>query len=160
MVLNKIGYGVYSTVWLVWDLTKANDNEHRFLALKALSAESYDESQPIFEREILTHLHNGDRCQLGYKYVCHYLDDFEHQDLNGTPVCLVSELLGKTMRSFGAWFKESMIPCPVMRMFDGGAPPDGHYELKEHVAEIVYLFGPFPKRVTSEGKSGPCSENL
>ena len=95
---------------------RAND-EHKFLALKVLSAESYNKDKPIFEREILTHLRNGARSQLGYKYVCHLIDDFEHRGPNGTHVCLVFELMGETMRSFGAWFKESMIPYPVMRRF-------------------------------------------
>jgi serine/threonine-protein kinase SRPK3 len=40
--------------------------------------------------------------------------------------------------------------CAV-RMFDGRVPPDGHYELKEHVAEIVDLFGPFPKELLEKG---------
>lgn len=82
-----------------------------------LSAECYNEDRPIFEREILTHLRNGDRRQLGYKYVCHLVGDFEHQGPNGTHVCLVFELMGETMRSFGAWFEESMIPYPIMRKF-------------------------------------------
>lgn len=82
-----------------------------------LSAESYSKDRPIFEREILTHLRNGDRRQLGFKYICHLVDDFEHQGPNGTHVCLVFELMGETMRSFGAWFKESRIPYSYMRRF-------------------------------------------
>ncbi len=82
-----------------------------------LSTESYNKDKPIFEREILTHLRGGARNLLGYNYVCHLIDDFEHQGPNGTHVCLVFELMGETMRSFGAWFKESMIPYPVMRRF-------------------------------------------
>ena len=39
----------------------------------------------------------------------------------------------------------------AVRMFDGRVPPDGHYVLKEHVAEIVDLFGPFPKELLEKG---------
>ncbi len=39
----------------------------------------------------------------------------------------------------------------AVRMFDGRVPPDGHYEVKEHVAEIVELFGPFPKQLLEKG---------
>ncbi|KAJ5804403.1 uncharacterized protein N7518_000706 [Penicillium psychrosexuale] len=118
-VLNKIGYGVYSTVWLVRDLQPVQPGiENEFRALKVLSAECYDGTQaPIFEREILTHLRNGDRNQLGYNHVCHLLDDFEHHGPNGTHVCLVFELMGETLRSFGAWFIESRFPNSVMRRF-------------------------------------------
>ncbi|KAL3435230.1 kinase-like domain-containing protein [Aspergillus tetrazonus] len=270
-VLNKIGYGVYSTVWLVRDLKPSLPGaEHEFHALKVLSAECYDGTQaPIFEREILRHLRNGDREQLGYNHVCHLLDDFEHSGPNGTHVCLVSEIMGETLRSFGAWFIESRISTLVMRrftiqlllvldfahdhnvvhtdikpdnifvkfrdyslietryladapipqqnrseerytfdialgdwgvsswtdrhlseniqpvalrapevlihapwnasadfwnlgavvlelyravrMFSGAVPPDGHYEVKEHLAEIVNLFGPFPDELLKKG---------
>ncbi|KAL3459104.1 kinase-like domain-containing protein [Aspergillus heterothallicus] len=118
-VLNKIGYGVYSTVWLVRDLKPSRPGpEYEFLALKILSAACYDGSQTsIFERKILTHLRNGDRDQLGYNHVCHLLDDFVHKGPNGTHVCLVFKLMGETLRSFGAWFVESRLPTPVMRRF-------------------------------------------
>ncbi|KAB8271101.1 kinase-like domain-containing protein [Aspergillus minisclerotigenes] len=118
-VLNKIGYGVYSTVWLVRDLEPAQSGlENQFRALKVLSADSYEGTDsPMFEREILTHLRNGDRDQIGYDYVCHLLDDFEHRGPNGTHVCLVFELMGETLRSFGAWFAESRLPNSVMRRF-------------------------------------------
>ncbi|KAL2144895.1 hypothetical protein VTI28DRAFT_8356 [Corynascus sepedonium] len=36
-------------------------------------------------------------------------------------------------------------------MFDGRVPPDGHYELKEHLCEIVDLFGLFPKELLEKG---------
>ena len=83
-----------------------------------LSAECYEATDsPIFEREILTHLRDGDRDQIGYDYVCHLLDGFEHRGPNGTHVCLVFELMGETLRSFGAWFAESRLPNSVMRRF-------------------------------------------
>ncbi|KAK4653424.1 hypothetical protein QC762_0083450 [Podospora pseudocomata] len=117
-VLSKIGYGVYSTVWLVRDLTKPEGGEHRFRALKVLSAESYAEDHPIFEKEILKHLRDGgDKDELGYAYICHIVDDFEHQGPNGTHVCLVFELMGETLRSFGAWFKDNQLPYPVIHRF-------------------------------------------
>ncbi|KAI8712248.1 Protein kinase domain-containing protein [Fusarium sp. LHS14.1] len=289
-VLNKIGYGQYSTVWLVKDLQASGDGPSVFRALKVLSAICYGQGHDTFEKEILTHLRDGDRDQLGYNYVCHLIEDFEHQGPNGTHTCLVFELMGETLRSFGVWFSEHMIPpaimhrfaiqlvlaldfahehdvihtdikpdnifvkfrdhsliesgylkdvpipeqdreetqyCPVpsqplrgyyfdtednradqfdialgdwgvsswttkhlcetiqpvalrspevligapwsastdwwnlgavlieifraVRMFDGGVPPDGHYELKEHLTEIVDLLGPFPKALLEKG---------
>lgn len=39
----------------------------------------------------------------------------------------------------------------AIRMFSGAVPPDGHYELKEHIAEIINLFGPFPKELLEKG---------
>ncbi|KAL1838626.1 hypothetical protein VTJ49DRAFT_2463 [Mycothermus thermophilus] len=116
-VLNKIGYGGYSTVWLVKDLTKKGDDEHKYLAMKVLCAVACDEKNPLYAREILKHLRDGDRKLVGYKHICHLVDDFEHHGPNGTHVCLIFELMGETMQSFGAWFKESRIPYSVMRRF-------------------------------------------
>lgn len=94
-----------------------NGPEQAFRALKILSAECYGAGNDTFEREILTHLRKGDRSQLGYAYVCHLIDDFQHQGPNGSHICLVFELMGETLRSFGAWFLESRVPTSVMRRF-------------------------------------------
>src|SRR5690606_17013389 len=47
----------------------------------------------------------------------HLVDDFEHQGPNGTHVCLVFELMGETLLSFAARFKDSRIPYWAMRNF-------------------------------------------
>jgi serine/threonine-protein kinase SRPK3 len=39
----------------------------------------------------------------------------------------------------------------AIRMFSGQVPPDGHYEVRQHLAEIVDLFGPFPKKLLERG---------
>ena len=57
----------------------------------------------------------GDKNLMGYQFVSRLVDDFEHDGPNGKHVCLVFELYGETLRSFGAWFKESMILWQVMR---------------------------------------------
>lgn len=82
-----------------------------------LSAWAYDPDQPVFEREILTHLRNGDRTKPGYKYISHLVDDFEHKGPNGNHVCLVFEVMGETLRSFGSWFNDNRIPTTIMTKF-------------------------------------------
>lgn len=37
-----------------------------------------------------------------------------------------------------------------MRVFDGRVGLDGHYDVKEHIAENVDLFGPFPKALVDQ----------
>jgi len=93
------------------------DDEDKYRALKVLSAECYKKDAPIFEREILRHLRDGDRKLAEYKHVCHLVDYFEHKGPNGTHVCLVFEIMGEALRSFGLWFKECMVPTTVMRKF-------------------------------------------
>ncbi|KAI1152378.1 serine/threonine protein kinase [Nemania diffusa] len=106
-ILNKIGYGTYSTVWLVEDLQKRTADRRKFCAVKVLSAECYGTENDIYEKEILTQLTNGDRKLLGYNHITQLLDDFELQGPNGKHVCLVFQVYGQTLRSFGAWFRDS-----------------------------------------------------
>jgi len=87
--------------------------------LKVLSAESYDEKESVYEREILTHLREADRTHPGYKSICHLIDNFEQKGPNGSHVCLVFELMGETLLTFRVWFKDHMLPNPVMRKFTG-----------------------------------------
>ncbi|OAA52145.1 Protein kinase-like domain protein [Cordyceps fumosorosea ARSEF 2679] len=117
IVLNKIGYGAYSTVWLVRDTNRECGHEHEYVALKVLSGECYYTEKDIFEREILKHLRDGKRTMLGYPFICHLLDDFEIEGPNGKHVCLVFPLMAETLRSFGAWFNRSLVPYSTMRRF-------------------------------------------
>jgi len=39
----------------------------------------------------------------------------------------------------------------AIRLFDGRVPPDGHYELRGHLVEIVDVFGAFPKDLLERG---------
>lgn len=38
-----------------------------------------------------------------------------------------------------------------VRMFNGSGPPDGRYDLKQHLREMVAYFGPFPRALLDEG---------
>ncbi|KFZ17656.1 hypothetical protein V502_04469 [Pseudogymnoascus sp. VKM F-4520 (FW-2644)] len=96
-VLNKIGYGVYSTVWLARDLQaslvyQTDGDAREFVALKFLTAEAYGTGKDIFERDILKHLRAQDEEQLGYEQICHLVDDFEHKGLTGHTCASCSNL--------------------------------------------------------------------
>ncbi|KAK8059108.1 hypothetical protein PG996_009038 [Apiospora saccharicola] len=114
-ILSKIGYGAYSTVWLVRDREAKKGDAAEFRALEVLSAKCYGAQQDVYEREILRHLRDGDKDLMGYKFICHLEDESEHKGPNGTHACLVFQLCGERLLSFGAWFKDCMIPTEVMR---------------------------------------------
>ncbi|WEW56931.1 serine/threonine protein kinase [Emydomyces testavorans] len=111
-VLRKLGFGRYSTVWLV-----QNKRELSFRALKVLSAECYGGVKDTYEREILKHLRAADPSHPGYPYISTLVDSFEHHGPNGRHVCLVFPVMGETLRSFGTWFKDDQIPNDIMRRF-------------------------------------------
>lgn len=87
------------------------------MAMKILSAESYNEEHPVYEREILEHLREADKSHPGYNSICHLQDDFELQGPNGNHICLVFELMGETLDSFRTLFAKHMIPNMLMRKF-------------------------------------------
>ncbi|KAL7907395.1 kinase-like domain-containing protein [Trichoderma velutinum] len=119
-VLNKIGYGRYSTVWMVRDLQAIGDGDvsNVYRALKVLRADCYGHGTDTFEREILKCLRDGNRDHVGYPYICHLIDDFEHRGPNGTHLCFIFELMGETLRTFGPWFPfNDMIPYEYMHRF-------------------------------------------
>ncbi|EMR71387.1 putative cmgc protein kinase protein [Eutypa lata UCREL1] len=116
-ILRKIGYGMYSTVWLVKDTICQEGDEQEYMAMKILSAESYNEEHPVYEREILEHLREADKSHPGYNSICHLQDDFELQGPNGNHICLVFELMGETLDSFRTLFAKHMIPNMLMRKF-------------------------------------------
>lgn len=63
LVLSKLGYGLYSTVWLVKD---TSSEDRKYYAMKVLSAACYGADKDIFEREVLRHLRDADKSHVGY----------------------------------------------------------------------------------------------
>ncbi|KAK0744020.1 kinase-like domain-containing protein [Schizothecium vesticola] len=120
LVLNKIGYGENSTVWMVQDLSRSPRDALRYLALKVLAAGHQGDSIP--ERDILVRLGtqpsvNPRVYDGGHQHIRHLVDDFEHTGPNGTHVCLVFELMGETLERFHLNFTPANIPMPLMRKF-------------------------------------------
>lgn len=63
-------------------------------------------------------------------------------------------LIGAPWSASTDWWNLGAVLIEVfraVRMFDGRVPLDGHYELKEHLIEIVDLFGSFPKALLEKG---------
>ncbi|KAK4224843.1 hypothetical protein QBC38DRAFT_532077 [Podospora fimiseda] len=151
-VLQKLGY----------DLDQETNDGTEYYAMKVLSAMCYGTEYDIFELEILKHLRAGDKEHGGYRRVLHLINDFTLDGPNGNhsmipePVALrAPEVLIKApwdknvdWWNYGAIFLELF---RAIRMFSGRVPPDGHYEVKKHISEIVTLFGSFPKSLLEKG---------
>jgi serine/threonine-protein kinase SRPK3 len=106
-VISKLGYDVYSTVWLAKDLTevfaifrvaygddKSSFQSPLYVALKILTADSFGGSKPVYELDIRKHISQTDHIHPGYKHVVHLLNSFVHEGPNGKHSCLVLELMG------------------------------------------------------------------
>ncbi|KAL6827999.1 kinase-like domain-containing protein [Trichoderma camerunense] len=92
-ILDKLGFGSFSTVWLARDEVN-NIN----VSIKIVVAEMSDRQNR--ELDILQSIKlNGDPNHPGQKHVSHLLDSFYHEGPNGRHLCVVLELLGPKISS-------------------------------------------------------------
>lgn len=88
-IMNRLGSGTFSTVWLAFD---GNSTEHRFVAVKVLTAEASERAS------VASLLHMGEK-KSGRSFVVEVLDSFETTGPNGVHQCVVTELLGPTLEA-------------------------------------------------------------
>lgn len=108
IVLQKLGWGHFSTVWLVQDTRTAC---HRAMKVQK-SALKYTEAA-YDEIRLLMQIRDGDpKCD---RCCCHLLDWFEHCGTNGKHVCMVFEMLGDNLLKLIKHFNYQGIPLQVVR---------------------------------------------
>mmetsp|Transcript_603 Transcript_603/g.1743 ORF Transcript_603/g.1743 Transcript_603/m.1743 type:complete len:544 (+) Transcript_603:113-1744(+) len=91
-VLEKLGWGHFSTVWLVVD-----QEEHKYAALKIVkSATNYTEAAKD-EVKLLRAVRENNHRAAGTGHVVLLYDDFVHYGPNGKHVCMVMEVLGPNL---------------------------------------------------------------
>ncbi|KAF8994832.1 kinase-like domain-containing protein [Cyathus striatus] len=88
-IINKLGLGSYSTVWLVTDL-----HWNRFASLKVLSARSSAVSSELHISQHLQQQQAQPDSHPGKAHVTRIFDTFMIHGPNGTHHCIVTELLG------------------------------------------------------------------
>ncbi|KAJ5008216.1 Serine/threonine-protein kinase SRPK [Colletotrichum sp. SAR 10_66] len=109
-VLNKLGYGGYSTVWLA-----RNNETESHVALKVLAANTSEVGLDINELDILLKVTSKSATNPGTAHVLGLLDHFEHRGPNGDHLCLVSKPMGPNMSVFRTLFPKAKIPLPTMK---------------------------------------------
>ncbi|GLI61516.1 hypothetical protein VaNZ11_003896 [Volvox africanus] len=107
-VLRKLGWGHFSTVWLVHD---AESGEYRALKVQK-SAQHYTEAARD-EITLLSQLRDGDPND--EKHCVRLYDSFEHSGPNGKHVCLVFEVLGENLLALIKRYDYKGIPIPIVR---------------------------------------------
>ena len=101
-VIHKLGYGSYSTVWLVRDRV-----EKRYVSLKVTTAR-YSELSP--EAKIRNCLRFGDLHHPGRPFVLSPLHEFYIDGPNGRHLCLVSEVAGPSILEVKEAAEHGMLP--------------------------------------------------
>ncbi|EPE36162.1 Protein kinase-like (PK-like) [Glarea lozoyensis ATCC 20868] len=112
-VLRKLGYGNYSTVWLV-----QNELDKKYWAMKVYSGGVYGAGSAIeeFELKVLKHLRDADPSHDGYEYISILHDSFKHQGPNGEHHCFIFKVKGESLQSFVSWW-DRRPPIPIIRNF-------------------------------------------
>ncbi|CRK18125.1 hypothetical protein BN1708_012245 [Verticillium longisporum] len=109
-IVSKLGYGVYSTVWLACNL-----ETKRHVALKVLTADSFGHQKDTFELDILKRIKAQHIQHAGKCHILGLLDDFEHHGPNGNHVCLVFKAMGPDLSKYRRLFPHLRIPVPLVK---------------------------------------------
>ncbi|KAF1920903.1 serine kinase [Ampelomyces quisqualis] len=108
-VINKLGYGQYSTVWLAYD---TRNNRH--VAMKILTADAFDTIHSSLELDILHKISRYTK-SLGSEHILHLLDEFSHEGPNGVHICLVFKAMGPDLSRYRKLFPDVKIPVPIAK---------------------------------------------
>ena len=88
-VVNKLGYGTYSTVWLVHD-----EVQQAYASLKILTADVSKWSSGT-ELDVWRHSATGEGD--GKRFVLRFFESFTHRGPNGDHLCIVTEVSGPNL---------------------------------------------------------------
>ena len=110
----KLGWGHFSTVWLVSDLTRSSKDVHKLAAMKVQkSAKHYSEAAED-EMRLLSKIHEQDKG--GEQHVVAMLDSFWHRGPNGNHACLVFEVLGDNLLTWIKRYHYKGLPIEFAKM--------------------------------------------
>ncbi|KAG0750149.1 hypothetical protein G6F57_001308 [Rhizopus arrhizus] len=110
VVLRKLGWGHFSTVWLVQDQITRNH-----FAMKVVkSAKHYTETARD-EIKLLERVTETDSSCLGAQYVTTIMDHFVVHGPNGDHVCMTFEVLGENLLSLIKKYKNKGIPTNIVK---------------------------------------------
>ncbi|KAJ7851050.1 kinase-like protein [Mycena olivaceomarginata] len=108
-VMRKLGWGEYSTVWLV----KCQSSE-KYAALKVMKAEVTDVPD-LHEADYLRRVLSADPTHPGFRHNLHLLDQFHIHGPNGNHMCLVTELLGEGLDRYAKRFPRGRLPIKSVK---------------------------------------------
>lgn len=118
-VLQKLGWGHFSTVWLCLD-----SGTSRYCAVKVQKSAPHYAEAAKDEIRLLNDLRANLPSVTGFAVpdaqaappVVELLDSFEHEGPNGRHVCLAFELLGKSLLSLVKRFNYRGVPIPLIKV--------------------------------------------
>lgn len=110
VVVRKLGWGHFSTVWLSKD---TETDKH--VALKVVRSAAHYTETAIDEIKLLQKIVEANPNHAGRAYVVSLLDQFEHKGPNGMHVCMVFEVLGENLLGLIKRWNHRGIPMPLVK---------------------------------------------
>ncbi|EER28549.1 Protein kinase domain containing protein [Coccidioides posadasii C735 delta SOWgp] len=110
VVIRKLGWGHFSTVWLSRDTTTG-----KHVALKVVRSAAHYTETAIDEIKLLKRIVDARPDHPGRKHVVSLLDSFEHRGPNGVHVCMVFEVLGENLLGLIKRWNHRGIPMPLVK---------------------------------------------
>merc|ERR1711939_356984 len=110
VVVRKLGWGHFSTVWLSRDTTTG-----KHVALKVVRSAAHYTETAIDEIKLLNKVVQANKNHPGRRYVVSLLDSFEHKGPNGVHVCMVFEVLGENLLGLIKRWNHRGIPMPLVK---------------------------------------------
>lgn len=110
LMLKKLGWGQYSTVWLVF-----NKFSGEYLALKIIRSDKVYSLAALDEVKLLQKLKEVE----GNDFLIDFRESFWHKGANGKHCCLVFELLGENLFKFQHLYENELqssgLPLPLVK---------------------------------------------
>lgn len=110
MVVRKLGWGHFSTVWLSRDTVTG-----RHVALKVVRSAAHYTETAVDEIKLLNKIVQANQNHPGKAHVVSLLDSFEHKGPNGVHVCMVFEVLGENLLGLIKRWNHRGIPMPLVK---------------------------------------------
>ena len=108
VILRKLGWGHFSTVWLVHD-----EETSLQAALKVVKSAEHYTAAARDEVLILQHVRDLDGSDA--HHCCRMLDSFDHRGPHGVHVCMVFEVLGDNLLSLIRHYDHDGIPLGIVK---------------------------------------------
>lgn len=137
-MLRKLGWGHFSTVWLVMDhkyvqfrilasniedwMIIVGTNNHLFLyrydrpvALKIVKSATHYSETAMDEIKLLEKVNTANRDAPGREFVVELVDSFKHRGPHGTHVCMGFEVLGPNLLTLIRQYHHRGIPMDIVK---------------------------------------------
>ena len=106
---HKLGWGYFSTVWLVWDY-----QDEDFKAMKVQKGAEHYREAALDEIKLLDQIMKGD--PKSEKCCCSMTDSFEHVGPNGKHIVMVFKVLGENLLSLITKYDYKGAPLKLIRV--------------------------------------------